>query len=251
MFRRSIKTILRRFGYDIVKYSPANSPRVRRRSLLDSLRVTVVLDVGANVGQFGSELREDGYRGRIASFEPLHAAFRTLAARADEQWECFEIAIGANDGEATLNVAEDTWSSSLRHPNPRLVAAAPAAATVRTETVAVRTLDTLSDELLTPEDRAFLKVDAQGYEQEVLAGAGAVLDRIVGLELELSLVPLYEGQSRLPQLLETVDELGYRLVGLGSGFTDPVSHDLLQLDALFARRDTVRKPVDHRIQLPA
>src|SRR5687767_74231 len=167
MFRRSVKAILRRFGYDIVKYSPANFLRVKRRDLLRSRGVTVVLDVGANVGQFGSEIREDGYEGRIVSFEPLPSAFESLLVRADDRWQCFEIAVGAEEGNAVLNVADDTWSSSLLRPNPRLELAAPRAATASTTPVTVRTLDALCRDVLQRDDRVFLKVDAQGYEREV------------------------------------------------------------------------------------
>ena len=236
VLRRSVKSILRRFGYDIVKYSPANFARLRRLELMRDGRVTVVLDVGANMGQFGSEIRDDGYRGRIVSFEPLRSAFELLKARADDQWECFSTALGAEDGEAILHVSENTWSSSLLPVTPRHVAAAPSAATVADTSVSVRALDSLRDEILQPDDRAFLKIDAQGYEGEVLAGAGGVLSQVVGLELELSLVPLYDEQPRVSQLLGAVDRLGFALVDVRHGFVDPVSGELLQIDALFARQ---------------
>ncbi len=73
-----------------------------------------------------------------------------------------------------LNVSEDTWSRSLFSPDARLVEAAPAAATASTATVSVRTLDSLREEILQPNDRAFLKIDTQGYEHEVLADASAL-----------------------------------------------------------------------------
>ena len=97
----------------------------------------------------------------------------------------------------------------------------------------MRTLDSLREEVLKPGDRAFLKIDTQGYEHEVLAGAEESLVQVAALELELSLVRLYEGQRRLPQLLEEVEELGFSLVGVANGFADPVSRELLQIDALF------------------
>lgn len=235
VFRRSVKSILRRFGYDVVKYTPANFAHLRRLEVLHSARVTVVLDVGANAGQFGGELREDGYTGRIVSFEPLRSAFDLLVARADDRWECFDVALGSEDGRAVLNVSGDTWSSSLFSPDARLVEAAPAAATASTATVSVRTLDSLREEILQPNDRAFLKIDTQGYEHEVLAGAEAALRQVVALELELSLVRLYDGQQLLPELLGTVERSGFNLMSLGNGFSDPVSRELLQVDALFAR----------------
>jgi hypothetical protein len=64
LVKKLTKKTLRRFGYDIIslKY---------RRSLIDFLnyyKIDVVFDVGANTGQFGSRLRELGYKGEIISY---------------------------------------------------------------------------------------------------------------------------------------------------------------------------------------
>ena len=97
-----------------------------------------------------------------------------------------------------------------------------------------RLCDELIDGLLGPEERAFLKLDVQGYERHVLDGAGAALARFEALELELSVTPLYEGQPSLVEMLPLLAERGFRPVCL-----EPILLDddglLMELDGLFAR----------------
>ena len=100
--------------------------------------------------------------------------------------------------------------------------------------VAARRLDGLVEELLRPGERAFLKLDIQGYERHVLDGAGAALGRFAALELELSVTPLYEGQPGLTEMLPLLAQRGFRPVCL-----EPILLDdeglLMELDGLFAR----------------
>ena len=99
---------------------------------------------------------------------------------------------------------------------------------------AARRLDGLVPELLRPEERAYLKLDVQGYERTVLAGAGEALDRFEAIELELSVSPLYDGQPALAEMLPLLAERGFRPVSL-----EPILLDgdgmLMELDGLFAR----------------
>jgi hypothetical protein len=80
-----------------------------------------------------------------------------------------------------------------------------------------------------------LKIDTQGYESEVLKGAPETLARVAGLQLELSLVPLYGGQKLMPEMLETVASLGFELWALVPNFLEPGTARMLQADATFFR----------------
>lgn len=99
--------------------------RRRVRDLIDFIEdreIDVVMDVGANVGQFGESLRDGGYRGRIVSFEPIEAPFQTLSrkAAADGNWEAHHCGLGAVSGTAALNVSElSVFSSILGMTPPR------------------------------------------------------------------------------------------------------------------------------------
>ena len=226
-----------RLGVDVVGVSPWNHPVLRRMKLLDDHRVDVVLDVGANAGQYGRELRALGYAGRIVSFEPLSAAFAALeAARAgDPLWQAERLAVGMAAGEAVLHMAENSVSSSLLPMLPRHLASAPASRYVGTETVRTERLDTLLARHLHDGDRPFLKVDTQGSELAVVRSAGSDLHRLVGLQLELSLVPLYQGETLFAEMVALLAREGYTLVSIEPGHADIASGQLLQVDGIFLR----------------
>src|SRR5262245_44939937 len=112
MLAQRTKELGRRLGVEISHYRPF-VPRVVAR--LNNAAVPVVVDVGASVGQYATELRKHGYRGDIVSFEPVQKAFAGLmdAAAGDEKWSCHRVALGATAEEARINVASNLASSSL------------------------------------------------------------------------------------------------------------------------------------------
>jgi len=206
---------------------------------LTSHQVDVVVDVGANSGQFASGLRAAGFKGRIVSFEPLSGPFSRIERKSstDPLWECRRCAIGDVDGTISINVAGNEGASSSVLPMLKSHQDAyPPANYVGTEQVPIRRLDSVATEFLRPTDVVFLKIDVQGFEQQVLAGAeSTVNDRCVGMHLELSLVPLYEGTMLIREALDHVRSLGFALTGLVPGFCDPRNGRMLQADGVFFR----------------
>ncbi len=241
--RQRARAIVRRFGFDVVRYDPLAgvpllAPALRRRAcLLSTFGIDLVLDVGANTGQFGRELRALGYRGRIVSFEPLSSAFSVLAraARADGRWEALHMALGDANGTAEMHIAANSVSSSLLPMLPAHLAAAPNSGYVGSEPTPVRRLDSLFDRICSPAERVFLKVDAQGYERRILEGAP--LERIQTLQLEMSLIPLYEGEWLFRELYELLEEKGYTLVFIEPAFADERTGQVLQIDGIFHREE--------------
>jgi FkbM family methyltransferase len=228
---------LLRLGVDLVGANHWNHPVLRRLRLLRDHRIDVVLDVGANAGQYGTELRELGFGGRIVSFEPLSDAFAKLrkAAEGDARWECVRTAVGERAGTATIHVAANSYSSSLLPMLAAHEAAAPGSGYVGTEEVPMEPLEALLARHVRPDERVYLKIDTQGYERKVLESAGAALGRIAGVQLELSIVPLYEGVELLPEMLLWLRSLGFTLVSLEPGYADPASGQLLQVDGVLFR----------------
>jgi FkbM family methyltransferase len=196
--------------------------------------VVVVVDIGANCGQYGAMLRAHGYHGTLLSYEPLPEAFRKLSARAaaDGKWEAYQAAVAATHGVVTLNVAQNLVSSSVLPMTARHVAAAPASQIL--QSIEVQTV-TLAD-ILRPRAPAstLVKIDTQGYESEVLDGAGTYLSRVSLLEVELSLVELYSGQPLFRQVDARLVAAGFGLVSIEEGFFDERSGELLQIDAIYA-----------------
>jgi FkbM family methyltransferase len=230
-----------RAGLDVRPYRAAVALNLHRQEVLRN--VTVALDIGANSGQWGSELRAWGYRGRIISFEPLSAAYRGLARRsaADARWDAYNYALGDRDGTADINVAGNSQSSSILRMQQRHRDALPSSGYVGTETVRVERLDDLKQALgVTISDVVYLKIDVQGFELVVLQNAQSwFTDKLVGIELELSLVPLYEGGPLMGDVIGWLRGHGYILTSVQSGWDDQKSGEILQMDGLFTRLPNV------------
>jgi len=236
--KHNMRRLVQRFGLDIVRY-PLHSPSARTVRLLQHHRVDHVTDVGANDGGFASSIRQLGYTGQIVSFEPLARPFEVLRRKAavDGLWDVYQHAIGDAKGEVTINVSGNSGLSSSVLPmlDTHLIAA-PNSRYVDTETVGQERLDSLLPEMGVGEhNRTFLKVDVQGYESAVLEGASGLFadGAIVGLQLELSLAPLYAGAMTYRAALERAEDFGMALMGLDPVFSDPKSGRLLQVDAVF------------------
>ena len=206
------RELARSMGFDITRFPGAADHWLRLVEMFERQRVTLVLDVGANIGQYAASLRNNGYQGRIVSFEPASAAHAELSANADldPSWETApRTAVGAAAGEATLNISPASDMSSLL---PLTADAAEKFASVRptaSETAPVTTLAAELPRYAADEDVIFVKSDTQGYEMEVLDGLADAADRITGLQLELSLVPIYQGQPDYLTVLNRLGDLGF------------------------------------------
>ena len=235
--------IAKAVGIDAVPLASIRHAIGRRAKLLRALNVDIVIDVGANSGQFGSEIRAAGYGGRILSIEPIGKAYRMLRARAtrDPGWMTMQCALGESEGESILHIAGNSASSSFLEMLPVHEEAAPGTAYVGHERVTVRRLESLLAEYLSSGSRPYLKVDVQGYELEVLMGAGPRLEAVAAIQLELSLLPLYEGAPMADEVDAFVRRSGYRLAGIEPGFAEPVSGRLLQMDGIYVRSDLLAK----------
>lgn len=236
--KRQVKAGLRGVGFELKRYDPEATYPKRRQRLLESERVDVVIDVGAHAGEFGQALRHDGYQGKIVSFEPISGLFERLEAltTADGSWACRRTAVGNQDGEIEIHVSgNDGFSSSVREMAAIHREANPMSSYVGSETVEITTLDRIRDEIVERDTRACLKVDTQGFESEVLAGATDVLKNCRVVELELGFAELYDGQPLFPDLLEEMNAQGFVLTDIEPGFKDAGTQRLLQVDGLFLR----------------
>lgn len=232
-----IKRVLHALGYDLKKYNLVSSYLARRMQLLNHHGIDVLFDVGANAGQYASQMREIGYTGRIVSFEPLPEAYQALTSRAkrDPKWEAVNIALGDTDSTATINVAGNSQSSSLLAMLPRHASFAPDSAYVGEVDVTVRRLDQIYGAHYQTGERVYLKLDVQGYEQKVLQGAADFLQHVVGVQLEMSLVALYEGERLIDEMIRFMGEQGFKLMSIEPGVCDPKSGQMLQADGVFFR----------------
>lgn len=232
------------FGYaglELRRSDPLSSGIGRLKRLLELYEIDTVLDIGANVGQWAKSLRSASYEGDIISFEPIPEAHAMLSRRAggDRRWIVAPpMAIGERDGEVLLNIAANSLSSSLLEMLPRHREAAPDSLTTGQIKVQLRTLDSLIGNVINDSDqRIFCKIDAQGYEMQVLRGGRILLPRIAGFQMELSLVTLYAGSMLYMEMISELKRLGFELFDIYPAFTDPNNGRVLQVDGVFFRSE--------------
>ncbi len=228
-------------GFRLVRNDPPPPPPspddAGLRQILTHLAISVVFDVGAHTGQYATRLRNIGYRGRIVSFEPQAAPFAVLSGKAsrDPQWQAVRLALGDREAEQDLNISQNSWSSSFLPVSTEILQVETGIATVATETVSVKTLDQVGQELIQPSDSLYLKIDAQGFEPKILAGAHSLLSRCRAVQMEMALFPSYQGQTLLPEMLRLMSENGFRLAHLERGFWNPSTGCLMEVDGVFVR----------------
>jgi FkbM family methyltransferase len=238
MLQSFVKRMIRKVGFDLKRFDPSHSDDAVLMAVFASHNVNLVFDVGANAGLYGRVIRDAGYRGRIVSFEPLSAVWEQLrdVSRNDSLWEVApRAAIGGEDGEIEIHIAGNSFSSSVLEMLDSHRDAAPESAYVGSEKTPLRRLDTVAPDYLREDSRLFIKVDTQGYEDQVLIGAEHLLPKTVGLQLELSLVPIYQGQCLFPEVVERCKALGFNLWTLSRVFGDSHTGRLLSVDGIFFR----------------
>lgn len=228
----------RSIGYDIISFNPTNHPLARIRQLMKIYDINLVLDVGANTGQFAQYLRQDiRYLKKIISFEPLSNAFCALKqnAKGDDLWSVKNYALGDKNETKEINIAQNLASSSFLNMLPLHIKAAPQAQYVGKELIEIKTLDSIFNDVFKEGENVYLKIDVQGYESKVIKGAESGLSYINTIQLEMSLAPLYQNELLLPEILSLMKDKGYSLVHIIPCFYDKKTGQLLQVDGIFHR----------------
>ncbi|MEO1091773.1 MAG: FkbM family methyltransferase [Pseudomonadota bacterium] len=206
--------------------------------LICAAAVDLVVDVGANTGQYGRRLRRGGYTGRILSFEPQPAVCAALAeaVAADLAWTVAEpLALGRHPGRARFQVSAESDMSSLYPQTSTLVTLSPSSHIVEHIDVDVATLEERLSAVAG--DRLFVKVDVQGGDEAVLDGLAGAWSRVVGVQLELALTKLYDGDVHYLAMCHRLEQLGYRLALVLPGYFDGKVKRQLQFDGVFVRED--------------
>lgn len=227
--------MLKRIARRMVRAATRPEPP-ERATHMQSRKIDTIIDVGANTGQFATLMRSEGFSGRIVSFEPLSDAFAVLATKcaSDQGWECHNLALGASEASATLNISANSHSSSILEATDHAVSLEPSIGYVGAQQVQVRRLDqVLTRDLLS--GRALLKIDTQGYELEVLKGAGDLLGDFEMIRLEAALLPSYVGQPSSDALIGWLHDRGFGVVAIEQGWTDRAGF-VQEIDIVFASK---------------
>lgn len=214
--------------------------RVRLPDLLRRQGIQTVIDVGGNDGGFASELLNAGYEGLVISFEPLPDAWEHLRKRSlayDGRWTVGpRIALSDQEGEVEFHEAGNSASSSLLVMTDHHLAAAPHTKTIKTHRVPIKRLDDVLSSMPQVRD-IYLKIDVQGAEKMVLDGASEALKaQVKGVQIEMSIKELYQGQALSTDLDMYLREKGFELWDIIPGFRDPITLRMLQYDGVYFKR---------------
>lgn len=236
--KNKLKQALNAAGIEAHRFSPESSKLARLMASLHAYEIDLVIDVGANDGQFAREIRAGGYFGQIVSAEPMAKAHDRLSkgSQGDSAWHVHpRCALGANTGQIELNIAGNSVSSSVLPMLASHSNAAPESVYQGKELVALTTLDLIAPQYIEKASAPFLKIDTQGYEWQVLDGAKEILPKVRGILMEVSLIPLYEGQRLWQESIARLEAEGFVLWALEPVFVDSANGRTLQMDALFFR----------------
>jgi FkbM family methyltransferase len=206
---------------------------IEHRDLISGLSIVTLVDIGANVGQFTLLVRHLHPDARIFAFEPLARPAKTFSRlfADDPKVVLHRVAIAAKEETRRMHVSRSNDSSSLLPILPIYVATFPG-----TEEVGRETVDTVPlDQALDPaaiSAPALLKLDVQGFEFEALQGCESMLALFEHIYVEVSFIPLYEGQALAHDVVAWLAVHGFFLAGVGH-ISFGLGNQCVQADLLF------------------
>ena len=228
--------IINPLGAQLARY-PSNNVK-RRMKLINYHKINKIFDIGASIGMYGLEMRKLKFKGEIFSFEPLVSSYEKLAinSKKDRMWNTYNFAVGDCNKDSVINISANYDSSSLLPMLPRHIKGAPDSKYIGKQKIKIITLDSIYDSIYEKNDNVYVKVDTQGFENEVLMGAKNSLKLIKGMQLEMSLKPLYKGALLYSEMIKKMNENDFELIGLENGFSDHKTGELLQVDGIFYKK---------------
>ncbi len=226
-----LKKILRRFGFDIVRY------RSFWHDTAVPLNPRTILDIGANNGAFAKKMRALFPTAHIYSFEPLHDCFEQLEKdmQEDSHFKAFNVALGTYSGESVIQRSSFHPSSSLLPMSTLHKTLYPKSAGMSEEKITVARLDDIARNI-SIEEPLFIKMDVQGFEAEVIKGGTEMLKRASLVLMETSFVPLYENQPLFGDIHRLMQELGFEYRGRAEAHYNQKTNELLYEDSVFVRK---------------
>tara|TARA_Y100000741_G_C18200315_1_gene537331 strand:+ start:252 stop:983 length:732 start_codon:yes stop_codon:yes gene_type:complete len=231
---KSIVLLFKKLGIKISKYTKPSYIKIINKN-----EITVIFDVGANSGQFGKILRENGYKKKIISFEPTKVAHQNLIKSSlnDNLWIIHQrVAIGNENKKVKINVAGNNGeSSSVLQMGQTHKESAPHSLYIGEEDVDQITIDTIFEKYVEKNDKTMLKIDVQGYEDHVLEGVKNNINKIQLIKLEMSLVSLYQGDKLFSFYISKLETLGFKIWDIEPGHRKLSNGRLLQFDAVFVK----------------
>jgi len=191
-----------------------------------------VIDVGASSGLWSDLCHKVFPKARYILIDPLMSRYRARSAWHYEQhpdFECEEAAVSNQEGRMEFHISDDMYGSSL-------MSDAADGRVYEKVSVPVITLDALAQRKKLA-GAGLLKLDVQYAEHLALEGAARLLDHITVILVELTFLRHSKEAKTFLEMLNWLDELGYRYFDEAGGWRSPRNGMPIQQDVVFVKKD--------------
>jgi len=240
IIKNTINTLLSIFNLKLNKITLSNDFYYYIVRTLIHFDINILLDVGANTGQFAEKIIIYGYKKKIISFEPMLKAHKELNLKSKKykNWEIYErTGIGEKKGVKILNISKNSVSSSILEINKKHLIDEPNARIISKEKINVVPLNNILKKNFNKKHKIFLKIDAQGFEKKIIKGASKVLNKIKFIMLETSITPMYKREDNYIKIIEFMKKKGFYVWAIERGFSNKKTGRVNQLDIIFVNKN--------------
>ena len=240
LIKNFINSFLKIFNLRLNKITLSNNFYYHIAQTLEFHNIDLVLDIGANEGQFAEKLIEHGYKKKIISFEPIENVHKILKnnSKAHDNWIVYEnLGFGKINETKLINISKNSVSSSILEINKTHLDIEPDARTIRKEEIRLITLNDFLSQNEYKDKKIFVKIDTQGYEENILLGADKVLNQISTIMIETSISKVYDQEKDYLEMINLMKSFGFHVWSVERGFTNKKTGQVLQLDIIFVNND--------------
>ena len=225
-----LKKKLNKKGINLSRY------KLYDKKWLKDLEISTVVDIGANVGEFTAIFNELFPTSQIYAFEPIPICFDKLNDRVSnlKNVKTYNIGLGSKNGELNLNKSSHDPASSFREMSDLHKENYPHSSGSEELKVAVHRLDEVLD-LSNIHSNIFIKIDVQGFEDEVIIGGMKTFDKAKVIIVESSYRKLYENEPLFHGIYSLLQPLGFEFMGCLKQSVFKVDESYLQGDCIFIK----------------
>ena len=212
IFKYLVNYFLKYFNLQINKITLSNNFYYHIVQTLKNYDIDLVIDIGANEGQFAKKIIDYGFKNKIISFEPIKKVNKILRSNSKnhQNWIVNKsFGFGNLNQTKLINVSKNSVSSSILEINKKHLRAQPDAMTISKEKIRLVTLNSYLNKYKFKNKKIFIKIDTQGYEKKIILGAKKVLNRVTGLMIEASISKVYKNETDYMAIINLMKKLGF------------------------------------------